>query len=33
MATTFNLYDEWREIVADPTRSAAIAGTLKRALS
>ena len=32
MATTFNLYDEWREIVADPTRSAAIAGTLKLAI-
>lgn len=32
MATTFNLYDEWREIVADPTRSAAIAGTLKMAI-
>ncbi len=32
MATTLNLYDEWREIVADPTRSAAIAGTLKCAI-
>lgn len=32
MATTFNLYDEWREIVADPTRAAAIAGTLKMAV-
>lgn len=29
MATTFNLYDQWRDIVADPTRAAAIAGTLK----
>lgn len=29
MAITLNLYDEWREIVADPTRAAAIAGTLK----
>lgn len=32
MATTFNLYDQWRDIVADPTRAAAIAGTLKLAL-
>jgi len=32
MATTFNLYDEWREIVADPTRAAAISGTLKLAI-
>lgn len=31
MATTFNLYDQWRDIVADPTRAAAIAGTLKLA--
>lgn len=29
MATTLNLYDNWRDIVADPTRAAAIAGTLK----
>jgi hypothetical protein len=32
MATTFNLYDQWRDIVADPTRAAAIAGTLKLAI-
>lgn len=32
MATTFNLYDQWRDIVADPTRSAAIAGALKCAI-
>ena len=32
MAVSFNLYDEWREAVADPTRSAAIAGTLKLAI-
>jgi hypothetical protein len=32
MATTFNLYDEWREIVADPTRASAISGTLKLAI-
>lgn len=32
MATTFNLYDQWRDIVADPTRAAAIAGTLKCAI-
>lgn len=31
MATTFNLYDQWRDIIADPTRAAAIAGTLKMA--
>lgn len=31
MATTFNLYDQWRDIVADPTRAAAISGTLKLA--
>ena len=29
MATTFNLYDTWREEVGDPARAAAIAGTLK----
>jgi hypothetical protein len=29
MATTLNLYDAWRDIVADPTRAAAISGTLK----
>lgn len=28
----FNIYDQWRDIVADPTRSAAIAGTLKIAI-
>lgn len=32
MATTLNLYDQWRDIVSDPTRAAAIAGTLKCAL-
>jgi hypothetical protein len=32
MATTFNLYDQWRDIAADPTRAAAIAGTLKMAI-
>lgn len=32
MATTFNLYDQWRDIVADPTRAAAISGTLKLAI-
>ena len=32
MATTFNLYDQWRDIVADPTRAAAVAGTLKMAI-
>ena len=32
MATTLNLYDQWRDIVADPTRAAAIAGTLKCAI-
>ncbi len=29
MATTLNLFDLWRDFVADPTRSAAAAGTLK----
>lgn len=32
MATTFTLYDQYRDIVADPTRAAAIAGTLKLAI-
>jgi hypothetical protein len=32
MATTFNMFDQWRDIVADPTRAAAIAGTLKLAI-
>ena len=32
MATTFNLYDQWRDIVADPTRASAISGTLKCAI-
>src|SRR4051812_40307058 len=32
MATTFNLYDSWRDIIADPTRAAAIAGTLKMSI-
>jgi hypothetical protein len=29
MATTLNLYDLWRDHVADPTRAAAVSGTLK----
>lgn len=29
MATTFNLYDIYRKTVSDPTRAAAVAGTLK----
>ncbi len=32
MATTFNLFDNWRKTVANPTRAAAIAGTLKLAI-
>lgn len=32
MATTLNLYDQWRDAVADPARAAAIAGTLKCAI-
>lgn len=32
MAVNLNLYDQWRDIVADPTRSAAISGTLKCAI-
>lgn len=32
MAVTFNLYDSWRDHVADPARAAAISGTLKMAL-
>lgn len=32
MSLTLNLYDQWRDIVADPTRAAAIAGTLKAAI-
>lgn len=32
MATTLNLFDAWRDTVADPTRAAAIAGTLKMAI-
>lgn len=32
MATTLNLYDTYRKAVSDPTRAAAIAGTLKCAL-
>ena len=32
MATTLNLYDQWRDIAADPTRATAIAGTLKVAI-
>lgn len=29
MPTTLNLYDTWRDHVADPTRAAAVSGTLK----
>lgn len=29
MAVAFNLYDTYRKVAADPTRAAAIAGTLK----
>ena len=32
MATTLNLFDEYRNTVADPTRAAAVAGTLKLAI-
>lgn len=32
MATTLNLFDNWRKTVADPTRAAAVSGTLKMAL-
>ncbi|MBK8707629.1 MAG: hypothetical protein IPN30_03945 [Flavobacteriales bacterium] len=32
MATTFNLFDNYRKTVADPARAAAIAGTLKLAI-
>lgn len=32
MPTTLNLYDTWRRTVADPTRAAAIPGTLKCAI-
>lgn len=32
MATTFNLYDQWRDFIADPARAAAVSGTLKVAL-
>lgn len=32
MATTLNLYDQWRDTVADPARAAAVAGTLKCAI-
>lgn len=32
MATTFNLFDTYRKTLADPTRAAAVAGTLKLAL-
>lgn len=32
MATTLNLYDQWRDAVADPARAAAISGTLKCAI-
>lgn len=29
MATNLQLYDTWRDVVADPTRAAAVSGTLK----
>jgi len=32
MPTTLHLYDQWRDFVADPTRAAAVAGTLKMAI-
>lgn len=32
MATTFNLFDSWRDHVADPARAAAVSGTLKIAI-
>lgn len=32
MATTLNIYDQWRDTVADPARAAAISGTLKMAI-
>ena len=32
MATTFNLFDSFRKTLADPTRAAAISGTLKLAI-
>src|SRR3989304_764441 len=32
MATPLNLYDQWRDTVADPARAAAVAGTLKCAI-
>lgn len=32
MPTTLNLFDQWRDYIADPTRSAAVAGTLKLAI-
>lgn len=32
MPTTLNLYDQWRDNVADPARAAAVAGTLKCAI-
>jgi hypothetical protein len=32
MATTFNLFDNWRKTVATPSRAAAVAGTLKLAI-
>ena len=32
MATTFNLYDTWRDYIAEPARAAAPTGTLKVAL-
>lgn len=32
MATTFNLFDNWRKTVADASRAAAVAGTLKMAI-
>lgn len=32
MALTMNIYDKWRALVSDPTRAAAISGTLKLAI-
>ena len=32
MATALNIYDTWRDEVADPARAAAISGTLKLAI-
>lgn len=32
MALTLNMYDQWRDHVADPARAAAVSGTLKLAI-